>query len=124
MVQWEGELTELVTQRGGALVGYAYSLTRDRSQAEDLVQDALVKVYSRLRRPPRPDEAPLDLGRSETTSAEAYVRSAILTIYLDGYRRRNHFLAGYVLYTGDETLSFGPKLRALPISALWQTGRP
>ncbi|MFI6427991.1 RNA polymerase sigma factor [Promicromonospora sp. NPDC050880] len=91
MVQWEAELTELVTRRGGALVGYAYSLTRDKPQAEDLVQDALVKVYSRLRRPPRPGEARLDLGGSGTRSAEGYVRSAILTLYLDGYRRRNHW---------------------------------
>lgn len=29
-------------------------------------------------------------------------------------------LAGYVLHTGPETLPFGPKLRAVPISALWQ----
>ncbi|WP_020013508.1 SigE family RNA polymerase sigma factor [Promicromonospora sukumoe] len=93
MVQWETELTELVVRRGGALVGYAYSLTRDKAQAEDLVQDALVKVYSRLRRPPRSGEAQVDLRRSETTSAEAYVRRAILTIYLDGYRRRNHWVA-------------------------------
>ena len=91
MVQWETELTELVVRRSGALVGYAYSLTRDKAQAEDLVQDALVKVYSRLRRPPRSSEAQLDLRSSETTSAEAYVRRAILTIYLDGYRRRNHW---------------------------------
>ncbi|MFE7504953.1 SigE family RNA polymerase sigma factor [Promicromonospora sp. NPDC057488] len=93
MVQWETELTELVVRRGGALVGYAYSLTRDKAQAEDLVQDALVKVYSRLRRPPRSGEAQLDLRRSESTGAEAYVRRAILTIYLDGYRRRNHWVA-------------------------------
>lgn len=31
------------------------------------------------------------------------------------------FAAGYVLYTGEETLPFGPQFRALPISALWQT---
>jgi RNA polymerase sigma factor (sigma-70 family) len=93
MVQWEAELTELVTQRSGALVGYAYSLTRDKPQAEDLVQDALVKVYSRLRRPGLSGDRPtvLDLDSQEATNAEGYVRRAILTIYLDGYRRRNHW---------------------------------
>ncbi|MFD3702745.1 ATP-binding protein [Nocardia sp. NPDC058658] len=30
------------------------------------------------------------------------------------------FLTGIVLYTGNHTLPFGPKLRAMPISALWQ----
>jgi uncharacterized protein len=29
------------------------------------------------------------------------------------------FVAGYVLYTGPQTIPFGRKLRALPISALW-----
>jgi RNA polymerase sigma factor (sigma-70 family) len=92
MAQWEAELTELVTRRSGALVGYAYSLTRDKPQAEDLVQDALVKVYSRLRRPPSvAGQTQVDLDRPEATNAEGYVRRAILTIYLDGYRRRNHW---------------------------------
>ncbi|GHH69276.1 RNA polymerase sigma factor [Promicromonospora soli] len=92
MAQWEAELAELVLRRSGALVGYAYSLTRDKPQAEDLVQDALVKVYSRLRRPPSvAGQTQVDLDRPEATNAEGYVRRAILTIYLDGYRRRNHW---------------------------------
>jgi hypothetical protein len=32
-----------------------------------------------------------------------------------------HRLAGYVLYTGQQTLPFGNRLRALPIDALWNT---
>ncbi|MQA08650.1 MAG: DUF4143 domain-containing protein [Pseudonocardiaceae bacterium] len=30
-------------------------------------------------------------------------------------------IAGFVLYTGTETLPFGPQFRAVPISALWET---
>lgn len=30
------------------------------------------------------------------------------------------FLVGVVLYTGNATLPFGPKLRAMPVSAIWQ----
>lgn len=30
------------------------------------------------------------------------------------------FVAGFVLYTGKQTLPFGPKLRAVPMDALWQ----
>jgi predicted AAA+ superfamily ATPase len=30
------------------------------------------------------------------------------------------FVAGYVLYTGQQTLPFGDRLRAVPIDALWQ----
>ncbi|WP_067714834.1 ATP-binding protein [Nocardia yamanashiensis] len=32
----------------------------------------------------------------------------------------DEFVAGIVLYTGGHTLPFGPKLRAMPISALWE----
>ncbi|PUB24040.1 RNA polymerase sigma factor (sigma-70 family) [Promicromonospora sp. AC04] len=108
MALWEAELTELATSRGGALVGYAYSLTRDKSQAEDLVQDALVKVYSRLRRPPSVGEqSQHDLDRPEpNNNAEGYVRRAILTIYLDGYRRRNHW-AGLKHLLADDADSPG-----------------
>jgi predicted AAA+ superfamily ATPase len=33
-------------------------------------------------------------------------------------------LVGVILYTGQQTLPFGPRLRAIPISALWETGPP
>ncbi|WP_210408140.1 ATP-binding protein [Allokutzneria sp. NRRL B-24872] len=31
----------------------------------------------------------------------------------------DRFVAGYVLYTGQQTLSFGEKIRAMPLDALW-----
>jgi uncharacterized protein len=34
-------------------------------------------------------------------------------------RLGSRFIAGYVLYNGGQTLSFGDRLRALPIEALW-----
>jgi uncharacterized protein len=37
-------------------------------------------------------------------------------------RLDRRFLAGYVLYTGQQTLPFGDRLRAVPIDALWETG--
>jgi hypothetical protein len=30
------------------------------------------------------------------------------------------FLAGVVLYTGTQTLPFGPRMRAMPTAALWE----
>jgi RNA polymerase sigma factor (sigma-70 family) len=93
MAQWETELEELMARRSRALVGYAYTLTRDLPRAEDLVQDALVKVFSRLRRPAGSGDGGqsmrLDKDEPRLTNAEAYVRRAILTIYLDGYRRQS-----------------------------------
>jgi predicted AAA+ superfamily ATPase len=35
-------------------------------------------------------------------------------------RLGSRFVAGYVLYTGQQTLPFGDRLRALPVDALWQ----
>jgi predicted AAA+ superfamily ATPase len=31
-------------------------------------------------------------------------------------------ILGAVLYTGRETLAFGPRFRAIPISAIWEAG--
>jgi uncharacterized protein len=39
-------------------------------------------------------------------------------------RLGDDFLTGVVLYTGTSTLPFGDKLRAMPISALWQLPAP
>lgn len=39
-------------------------------------------------------------------------------------RLGTHFRAGYVLYCGAESLSFGDGLACLPISALWTTPAP
>ena len=76
MARWEPMLETLVRSRHRALVAYAYLLTRDVGDAEDLVQDALVAAFT---------------GRATFPSAghaEAYVRRAIATRFVDGTRRR------------------------------------
>ena len=72
---WEGVVTELVAQRGDALLRYATLLCGSRDDAADLVQDALVRTFGRLR------------NGFSVESAEAYVRRAILNAHLDGGRR-------------------------------------
>ncbi|WP_308168596.1 ATP-binding protein [Nonomuraea sp. NEAU-A123] len=37
-------------------------------------------------------------------------------------RLGDDFVAGLVLYTGDRTYSFGDRMRAMPVSALWEIG--
>lgn len=81
MAGWEQELDALVRARGAALVGYAYLLCGDRREAEDLVQDSLVKTFTRGRAGLRAE------------NLEGYVRRAVLTTYLDGFRRRRRWAA-------------------------------
>ncbi|SDB95531.1 RNA polymerase sigma-70 factor, ECF subfamily [Sanguibacter gelidistatuariae] len=78
MPDWNADLHELVRTRHRALIGYAYLLSGNTREAEDLVQDALVKVFT-------PRSAPA------AAVSEGYVRRAILTIYLDLYRRRRRW---------------------------------
>lgn len=90
MAAWEQSLDELVRHRGSALVGYAYLLCGDRREAEDLVQDALVKTYARGR-------------ATDPANVEGYVRRAVLNTYLDGFRRRRRWAAMRHLVATDDS---------------------
>lgn len=81
-------MVALATARGRALTGYAYLLTGSVHDAEDLVQEALLRVF--LRRP----------GSEPVT--EAYVRRAILNLYVDGHRRRRRWRAVQHLLVRDD----------------------
>ena len=60
----------------------------------------------------------------------AFDIKASSTVHPDDFRGINHLatrlgddlVAGVVLYTGTETLAFGPKNIAVPIAALWESG--
>lgn len=66
-----------VAERGAALLRFAYVLTGDHHLAEDLVQEALVKVYRRWSKVEHTDQP------------GAYVRKAILRQYLSWRRLRS-----------------------------------
>jgi RNA polymerase sigma factor (sigma-70 family) len=68
-----------VAERGDALIRYAYLISGNRDDASDLVQDALVKTFGRLR------------NGFTITSAEAYVRRTILNSALDSGRRTSRW---------------------------------
>ena len=91
MASWDRDLEALVRTRGPVLVGYAYLLCGDRATAEDLVQDALVRCFTRGRVASRPE------------NIEGYVRRTVLTAYVDGFRRRQRWAALRHLVATDDT---------------------
>lgn len=93
MRTWRDEMETLARERGPALVGYAYVLTGDVHSAQDLVQEALVRTFSRRHR---------DGG---VERLEAYVRRAVLNAYLDRYRRRRSWIGVQHLAVEDRSPS-------------------
>ncbi len=77
MSTWSKALDQLVRERGPALFGYAYVLTGNSADAEDLVQSALVRTFR--------------TGRASQgiDSTHAYVKRAITTAFIDAGRRAN-----------------------------------
>ncbi|MFF0268927.1 SigE family RNA polymerase sigma factor [Kribbella sp. NPDC004536] len=69
------DFDDWVTQRGAALLRFAYLVTRDHSRAEEAVQDALIAAYSRWTRICR------------THDPEAYVRRSIVNADISRWRR-------------------------------------
>jgi RNA polymerase sigma-70 factor (ECF subfamily) len=77
MGAWNDLFAEVARTRYSSLVAYGILLTSNRADAQDLVQDAMIKVFSRVR--PLPNAA----------AADSYIRRAMFTIYLDSTRRRS-----------------------------------
>lgn len=90
MAQWRELLEEVIRERRGSLVGYASLYAPDRAGAEDLVQEALVRVFSRSR----------DLR--SLPAAEQYVRQAIRTAFLDMARKDRTWRGRQHLFADDE----------------------
>lgn len=71
----DGGLPAFVAARGAALLRYGWLLTADVDAAEDLVQEALARALPRWH-------------RIEPGAREAYVRTAMRSVWIDGWRRR------------------------------------
>ena len=85
----DAEFSDLVAAGWRRWTHAAWLLTRDRDDAEDLVQQVLTRTYAAW-------------PRVRTTDAHAYVRRAVVNAYLDGYRRRR--LLRFVPSSHDEHL--------------------
>ena len=79
MESWEQTLAGLVVAGGAALKRHAFLLCGDDAQADDLVQEALVRAFTRPLRVPRPG------------AAEAYVRVIMVNLFIDGARRHSRW---------------------------------
>ena len=77
MADQQGGFEAFVVSRGAALLRFAFVLTHDRGQAEDLVQEALAKVHRRWDRV------------LATEQPEAYVRRVVTNEFLSWRRRRS-----------------------------------
>jgi RNA polymerase sigma-70 factor (sigma-E family) len=77
--RWEQTLGDLVAERGTALKRQAFLLCGDDTQAEDLVQEALVRAFTRPLRALRPG------------GTEAYVRTIMVNLFIDGTRRQSRW---------------------------------
>lgn len=89
---WPGVAAHLVESRGDALLRYALLISGSREDAADLVQDALVQTFGRVRNGFTPE------------SAEAYVRRSILNGHIDASRRRARWRSREHLLTTDDRL--------------------
>lgn len=71
-----GGLEELYRQHAPKMIGFAYLLTQDRGQAEDLVQDAFVKVAGKIR------------SLRDPEAFEAYLRRTVVNLHTSALRRK------------------------------------
>jgi DNA-directed RNA polymerase specialized sigma24 family protein len=76
---WEQTLAGLVAGSGAALKRHAFLLCGDEAEADDLVQEALVRAFARSLRVPR------------ARAAEAYVRVIMVNLFIDGARRHSRW---------------------------------
>lgn len=93
MSAWSDTLDMLMRERGAALFGYAYVLTGDRNESEDLFQEALVRAFRSGRQVQNID------------SAHAYVKRAISTSFIDQHRRAVARPERHRADTGDYALA-------------------
>lgn len=79
MADWVQTMTALAQARGEALKRYAFLLCGNDADADDLVQEALVRAFARP-------------GRRDADEAEAYVRRILLNRFLHTRRRQRSWL--------------------------------
>lgn len=88
---------DLYRDHGGAAIRLAYLMTGDRARAEDLVQDAFVRMLARLRH------------IRETETLRAYLTRTIVNLAKNEYRREGRLRAFLT-----SARASGPETTSLP----------
>jgi predicted AAA+ superfamily ATPase len=119
----ERSLGRIGSALGGLLEGFvAMELSRGATWSEQRVQICHYRTRDKVE-----VDIVLENQRRQVIGIEV---KAGMTVRSDDFHGLRHlserlgddFIAGFVLYLGDQTLPFGAKLRALPVSALWHLG--
>ncbi len=92
MESWKKALADLSAEGLASLKRQAVLLCGDDQQAEDLVQDALVRAFARALRRPSPD------------APEAYVRKIMMNLFIDRARRQSRWQRSAPLFAGKESV--------------------
>jgi RNA polymerase sigma factor (sigma-70 family) len=91
MSRWERAFDELLSARGHALSAYAFLLCGDAAESSDFVQEALLRVFARLR------------AGDDIASLEAYTRRVILNLCLEDRRRHGRWRSKRHLFVASLT---------------------
>lgn len=86
--------------------------------------DERVRLYHYRTKDGQEVDVVLETPDGRVVGVEVKAGATVRTDDLGGLRNLanllgERFIAGYVLYTGQQTLPFGPKIRAVPMEALW-----
>lgn len=104
---------EFVAARGPALVRTAWLLTGSREDAEDLVQEALMKTCTRFAR----------LAQDGSHAYEAYVRRALHNVFVSSMRQRRVKIAHVETPDLAQVERDEPLLRSVVIDSLRELSR-
>lgn len=119
--QDESSLRKLNSPLGALLENFvAMEIARQLSWTDDWIEMTHYRTKDKVE-----VDVVLENRRQEVIGIEV---KAATTVKAEDFRGLEHlanrlgddFVAGYVLHTGQHDFSYGPKLRALPVSALWQ----
>jgi len=77
--------------------------TRDKTEVDAVLEDRRGRVVA------------IEVKASSTVRAEDFRGLRHLADRLG-----DDFVVGIVLYTGTQTLPFGPRMRAMPVASLWE----